>query len=130
MLLLTKIAFAANGAPSMPQSPKAKRTYKIKLSPWRTDGASVTWIVQGSVVAMPHWLAERSPAFRKSVEALRGVQSLAYWVFQAKKMDVATSIPGNDSISDECTTISCNIARKCGNHFARLNIPYLHRLVP
>jgi hypothetical protein len=44
-------------------------------------------------------------------------------------MDVAAGVPGNESIHDECTTISCAIARKCGSHFTGLHIPHLQRLV-
>ena len=42
---------------------------------------------------------------------------------------MAAGVPGNESIHDECTTISCAIARKCGSHFTGLHIPHLQRLV-
>lgn len=47
-----------------------------------------------------------------------GIYFPGFRFFESEEMDVAAGVPGNASISDECTTISCAIARKCGSQLA------------
>jgi hypothetical protein len=55
--------------------------------------------------------------------------ALAFWLFEAKEVNVAASVSNRELIMRECATRCRAIAGECGGRMSRLHIPYLQRSV-